>query len=76
MDDRRQDQPEDRRRAGERRRRDEISYVETKAKQDRFEELVREEQDEGDWHEQSFQDAVERDRAGEEPDDPPTSGKP
>ncbi|MGH9031035.1 MAG: hypothetical protein ACRDY4_09815 [Acidimicrobiia bacterium] len=66
----------DERRAEDRKdedREDEVTYAETKARQDRFEELVREEEREGDLDEKAFQDAVDRAHRGDEPDETPPS---
>jgi hypothetical protein len=52
---------------------DEITYADTHGRQNEFEELVREEEREGDLDEKAFQDAVDRDRAGERPEDTPPS---
>jgi hypothetical protein len=66
MDDRRTDKPQD-----------EVTYADTEAKQDEFEEFVREEEREGDLDEKAFQDAVDRDRAGDKPEEtPPSSSMP
>jgi hypothetical protein len=54
-------------------RRDGPTFADTKAKQDDFEELLREEEREGP-DDEAFEDAAERQRKGAKPADPDRSG--
>jgi hypothetical protein len=68
----RDERPAEQRQVGE----EELTYTDTREKQGEFEELVREEEREGDKPSEAFQDAAERDQAGDKPKQTPPTTKP